>query len=311
MAHPYTHEELVSYCLHELEPEKARSISEARIRDYQLDAELKELQQILHLSRQESIKVPPSGEALSRFRENHKTTTKRRFKVAAALIGFLLLSSLSLLFLPERSKAIVLSAQDQMETFELPDGSVITLDAGSSISYQDNFVENRSLELLEGKAFFDVVKQSGDPFLVEAGSSEVTVLGTRFDVQLNTQEIQVNLQEGSVSFSCPAGEVLLEPMQQALFTSDELHLNKNLAPRVFHWTKHQLHFNETPLTEVVILLQERFNEDVQVSSTSGNCTLTGSFSEEKLQDILDVIAITINGEISNSPTGFLIESPGC
>lgn len=311
MAHPYTHEELVSYCLEELPSEKANAITKARLIDHQLDAQIHDLEQVIQLSKQEAIEAPSTDAALSRFKENQHIGPRRTYRLAAAFIGLLLLSSLSLLFIHEDSKSIVLHAEEQMESYELPDGSHITLSPGSSIAYKENFGQDRSIKLLQGKAFFDVVKQSGAPFLVHAGDSKVEVLGTRFDVALEPEKTSVNLQEGSVAFTCPAGELLLEPMQQALLANNTLHLNKNLAANTFHWTSHQLQFNETPLTEIADLLQDRFNEKVLVSEASNNCTLTGSFSEEKLEDILEVIAITINGDVSTTPTGFFIESPGC
>ncbi len=96
----------------------------------------------------------------------------------------------------------------QRLTVDLPDGSVVELNAGSTLSFRRGFdllpgvSEERRTVRLEGEAFFDV--SPGDrPFEVVAASARVTVLGTRFNVRARTDlgvppVVQVDVAEGRV-----------------------------------------------------------------------------------------------------------------
>lgn len=65
----------------------------------------------------------------------------------------------------------------------LPDGSTVWLNAGSHIYYDRGFTGRYREVTLQGEAYFDVVKQPDKPFIVHAGSLNITVLGTAFNVK--------------------------------------------------------------------------------------------------------------------------------
>lgn len=85
----------------------------------------------------------------------------------------------------------------EMRDVILPDGSVACLDAGSAIAI-DYRPDNRAVTLLSGRAFFEVVKDSGRPFTVHADEASVVVTGTAFDVRKAPDAISVAVQSGSV-----------------------------------------------------------------------------------------------------------------
>ena len=88
----------------------------------------------------------------------------------------------------------------------LPDGSEVTLNAGSSLWHRRGFrpfpgmaADQREVRL-QGEAFFDVIP-SDRPFQVEAAGARVTVLGTRFNVRARAEgdtEVRVSVEEGRV-----------------------------------------------------------------------------------------------------------------
>ena len=98
----------------------------------------------------------------------------------------------------------------------LPDGSVVTLNSGSSITYTKSFGnEERKIEL-HGEAFLEVQKDK-KPFIVSAKGTEITVLGTSFNVKAYDDEdiVETTLVRGSVKVKPDAGrdipEVYLKP----------------------------------------------------------------------------------------------------
>lgn len=65
----------------------------------------------------------------------------------------------------------------------LPDGTMVWLNAGSKIFYENDFAGATREVKLEGEAYFDVVKNPGRPFIVHTGGINIKVLGTVFNVR--------------------------------------------------------------------------------------------------------------------------------
>jgi transmembrane sensor len=82
---------------------------------------------------------------------------------------------------------------------ELPDGSRITLDADSALSVRLT-AGQRALMLERGEAFFQVAKDTKRPFVVRAGSAQVTAIGTAFNVRMSENRTVVAVTEGKVEF---------------------------------------------------------------------------------------------------------------
>ena len=96
---------------------------------------------------------------------------------------------------------------------------LMPLNAAMEIRYPVKFAGKERRVRLEGEAYFEVVKNTEKPFIVEANGMEVKVYGTQFNVNTRRDDqIQTTLVEGSVSVK-PKGlaEVMLKPNQQAVF----------------------------------------------------------------------------------------------
>jgi transmembrane sensor len=100
----------------------------------------------------------------------------------------------------------------------LPDGSVVWLDADSALALP----ADRSVELLAGRAFFQVKRDVSHAFTVTAGEERITVLGTAFDVLLSKHTVTVAVQSGSVSVASGAARaVALQAGQRGII--DRVH----------------------------------------------------------------------------------------
>ena len=64
----------------------------------------------------------------------------------------------------------------------LPDSSVVWLNAGSKLTYNENFGTTNLNTTLAGEAYFDV-KKSSIPFIIHANNVHIKVLGTAFNVK--------------------------------------------------------------------------------------------------------------------------------
>lgn len=117
---------------------------------------------------------------------------------AAAALALLFLATGS--FIEEAPPAETISGavtQPAGRVIRLNDGSVVRLSPQASLK-ELYTVEERRLILVSGEAIFEVAKDPGRPFVVQAGSSEVCALGTVFNVHLAGRRIEVAVDEGRV-----------------------------------------------------------------------------------------------------------------
>lgn len=140
----------------------------------------------------------------------------------------------------------------------LYDGSLVWLNAGSELRYPNTFVENQRVVYLKGEAYFDVTKDSSHPFIVKTISSEISVLGTSFNVNARENSCVTTLVEGRVRMKHGAKDsVELCAGQQALVTGVEKIRVQEVDTRYYtSWLNNMFAFRETPLREIATVLED-------------------------------------------------------
>jgi len=93
------------------------------------------------------------------------------------------------------SSNIKISSGDDFERIELPDGSIASLNANSSIEYDENF-EQRVISQ-EGEVFY-IVNKGENPFIVKTEDGEIKVTGTEFNVKSGKHGLEIEVEKGSV-----------------------------------------------------------------------------------------------------------------
>lgn len=142
----------------------------------------------------------------------------------------------------------------QRTTTTLADGSVITLDSQSELKVVE-MAAVRRIELVHGRAFFQVAKDPTRPFLVHAGDKTVHAIGTAFDVRLEDDAVTVTLVEGKVRVDQPkrlfrsAKTADLVPGGKLVAASDrDWVVSKVDAGRETSWLSGRLTFFHDPLS---------------------------------------------------------------
>lgn len=107
------------------------------------------------------------------------------------------------------------------ETYQvrLPDGSMVYLNAASSLTYATSLVENgRRVVILRGEGYFEVYKDKKHPFIVKTEKQEVEVLGTHFNINSYGDEpaVATTLIQGSVKVRTGKVEQMLKPGEQSV-----------------------------------------------------------------------------------------------
>ncbi|WP_454760327.1 FecR family protein [Caulobacter segnis] len=139
-------------------------------------------------------------------------------------------------------------------TFALPDGSRVTLNANSAIAV-DYRAGSRAVRLLRGQAYFSVVHDTQRPFTVATRARTITDLGTEFDVRLGDRAMTVTLAKGAVAVSAAPGRDdirLSTPGQQLVSTPNQADAVTRVdLTKALSWRTRLLEFSETPLADAV------------------------------------------------------------
>jgi transmembrane sensor len=143
-------------------------------------------------------------------------------------------------------------------TVQLPDGSRLTLDANSALA-TDFDVETRGVELLKGRAYFEVRRNPAVPFTVDAPYAEVRVLGTQFLVDAGPSASLVAVREGHVgvtSATSASYTQVLETGFEILANRGGLSTAAAAADDRFEWTDRRIRVRSRPLGEVIDVLTQ-------------------------------------------------------
>lgn len=183
--------------------------------------------------------------------------SRSRWRVPAALAVGVLACAIGLRFvlplLPGAEPRHYLTAA-QPETVTLADGSRVQMDLSTRIEVRMNR-RARGVELLQGRAIFDVAHDAGRPFSVETGHGRVTALGTRFQVDREADRVTVTLVEGAISVGGQDGaaDLRLAPGEQVRYSPQRAQWSRHSVDTAAatSWSQGFHVFSATPLAEVV------------------------------------------------------------
>jgi transmembrane sensor len=205
----------------------------------------------------------------------------------------------------------------------LPDGTKVSLNAGSNISYTGNYGLTDRTVKLTGEGYFDVVTNPKIPFVVDASGLMIRALGTIFNVKAYPEDgtVTTTLVEGLVHIQGKGIDLTLTQRQKATYEKSvipdevkpempakEIVRDKKEttteAPRVkltsnvnileqTAWKDGRLVFNSESLGTLSVLLERQFNVSINIDSEElKNYKFTGTFHKETLEQILDILKLS-------------------
>lgn len=149
----------------------------------------------------------------------------------------------------------------------LPDGTRVWLNAVSSITYPTAFTGKERRVTISGEAYFEVMKNQQQPFIVQEGGVSVQVLGTSFDVNGYGDEaaLKTTLVEGKVRVGKGTAGSVLEPGQQAIIPSGEDAISIDHNPdidAVLAWKNGTFAFKDAGITAIMQQVQRWYDVEV-------------------------------------------------
>jgi transmembrane sensor len=191
----------------------------------------------------------------------------------------------------------------ERKTIRLRDGSKVIINHESRISIPDTFSENNRKLFLEGEAWFEVVSDASNPFRIEASNSTIRVLGTSFAVKSHAgqESTRVVVTNGRVSLEAreqgTTREKLIGENQGGIVkTGRGIELQEIADPELYTgWKDGKLIFKNTSFEEVAERLERWYNIDCIIQEPAVKKEhFTSVFEDEPLEQVLDVIALSMN-----------------
>ncbi len=190
-----------------------------------------------------------------------------------------------------------IQAADAVTADSLPDGSIVTLNKHSQISFPEKFPgKKRSLQL-NGEAFFNVKPNKEKPFEVHTNNVTITVVGTSFNVRSRGDTTEIIVETGVVKVATEKQTVVLTAGQKALTSLNQTILQKeaNTDQLYNYYRSKKFVCDETPLWKLVEKLNEAYNVQIVFGNDAlASLPLTTTFDNEPLDEILNIIKSTFN-----------------
>lgn len=263
-----------------------------------------------------SLDLRKRSNLIKNIHQNIELSTKSSNKQTAKSFSFVKLGSIAASFLILIAVAFTLNTNtdsfyatsvNEVLTQELVDGSVVTLNANSSIQTIGKWkgINPRKVKL-QNAALFKVTK--GTLFSVETDLVTVDVLGTEFFVDSDDEEVTVTVKSGKVKVS-PIGEAdsqaqILEAGDKVIYSKisgivkskiESSEIDDELA-----WIDGEVVFDNTNFRELKKLLEERYGKTVTVhpSLLSSKRAIDGTFPLKSLPTLLNLIETTLDLQIN-------------
>lgn len=292
---------------------------------------------MLHLHRMNEMNISLDGMSLdSRITIQPKRKMVRWYWAAAVLLVIAGLFSLRS-FSGSSSRGDEVAGQsNEISTrpgskskVQLPDGSVVWLNAGSKLTYNKDFgIETREVTLT-GEGFFDVTKNKEKPFIISTSSIKIKVLGTAFNVKAYPEDkhTETSLIRGSIEVTIrnrPNDKIILSPSEKLVVENDIARVEKDNRKQErktgnivrtelpvintlmsinklkynpldstvaeIQWVNNKLVFRDESFTELAVKMERWY--DVQIDITDlqiGEERLNGIFESETIIQALEAL----------------------
>lgn len=235
-----------------------------------------------------------------------------RWQIAAACSLLLLaVAVFSPTFNPTKTESYVTAIGEQ-QSFQLSDGSTITLNTDSKVSvrYSDS---ERLLQLERGEAYFQVAHNRLRPFHVDTNRGRITALGTAFNIDQRQQSVTVIVTDGIVQVEQKSDPSTLLAKTEKVSINQQIQLTTrglgtvNAVQKVPAWQQQRLEFDRQPLAEAILELNRYLNKKVQLNPDQyqqlASVLVSGVFNTHQPEQALAAIAASLQLTITDNNQG--------
>ena len=221
-------------------------------------------------------------------------------RIAASVIIIVGLGLLAYRVFNDRTKEMTVVAQKTVLNDTLPDGSVVTVNKGSSISYLSKFKGETRQVALKGEAFFNVTPNKKKPFIISVNDVQITVVGTSFNVKTINGNTDVVVETGIVKVTRAGKTVELKANEEVIVNAKDSALTKEkVSDQLYkYYRTKEFVCDDTPLWKLVEVINEAYNSHIVIGNPAlKDMSINTTFNNESLEQVLNVISLTLNIKI--------------
>lgn len=255
-------------------------------------------------------------EKVGEKKSRHLAPVQLWLRIAATIL--LLVATGGIVYYYTASTTTVYQTAANKETVILPDGSTVTLNRDTRLSYDRTFGDDSRTVRLHGEAFFEVGADADKPFIILTGETLVRVVGTSFNVNAydSMDVVEVVVQTGVVSFQETASEakVQLVAGDKGIYSKakDALATVVNDDVNFLSWNTKRMVFVRDDLRTVIETLEKTYQVHVKVSTEIPEaCIVTVTFENQSLESVLKVLENTLNLKYTINGNDIEITEAGC
>lgn len=264
------------------------------------------LSEFKRLESAEAENIKPSFEQRMSFASLEKKMRRRNFRrgfyrvapvlasAAAIVIAVLTGHNRSLPENGEQSMITISTAVGERKAIALPDGTKVTLNSATTLSYNGDYSRNRKVAL-SGEAYFEVVSDLHNPFTVDVKNSSIKVLGTKFNVAAYEREnmLQATLVEGKIQFLNDGATMDMVPGEVLTCKSNSISKHKDDVSNYLSWMEGKLVYDRITLDDLLSRLSSCYGVQIVYSPIKyADYTFRISLNtNESIDAILDAVSI--------------------
>jgi transmembrane sensor len=244
-------------------------------------------------------------------RTAHASIGNRRVWAAAAVLLVLVVSGWLLRHSLFTGRSEIRTEYGQIMQRQLPDGTEVTLDANTRLSWSIAQQDGADREVwVRGEAFFHVHKTPlKSRFIVHTDHFDIQVLGTQFNVVNRPAQDNVLLSEGSVMLqTSEGGKLKMVPGDFVQFNAGQLEKLAAQDDSLTAWKEHKLKLNNTPLRTLAAIITEQYGVEVKLEDdATGDKTISGILSNNNLDVLLRALELTEKFDVTRKDGIILIK----
>jgi transmembrane sensor len=236
-----------------------------------------------------------------------RSFSKSWLRIAAAIIIVVCVGGLTYVLDSKNSGeqivAVKVASVNNVVTDTLPDGTVITVNKNSTLSYPSKFKGDTREVALNGEAFFKVTPDKEKPFIIHVNDVIVRVVGTSFNIKSENGKTEVIVETGIVQVTKNKHTVRLLPKEKSVTQWRDSTLAKDTVQDQLYSYYRSKEFicNNTPLHSLVETLNEAYNVHIIIENDAlKDLPITTVFKGESLDNILAVISETFKINIEKT-----------
>ncbi|WP_055435768.1 FecR family protein [Lacinutrix algicola] len=227
-----------------------------------------------------SFNTDKSFDILSEKIENKKQANKNWFKPVLKVAAVLAICLGSYYYTTTLDTKFS-SDFAQKANIELPDLSLVNLNASSKISFNKKDWDKKREVTLDGEAFFKVKK--GSTFNVITNTGKVTVLGTQFNVKQRSNYFEVTCYEGLVEVTYKATKIKLNRGESFLSLNGKIKNDNTISNVKPDWLNSMSTFKSIPLSNVLNEFERQYDITIDASQIDTSQIYTGKFTHTDIE----------------------------